>query len=331
MMRSSSSCGRSKSGVPWPRSRGHETGSVALSRHAHDKRGHGTRLPQQERTRSGIRLLFVGLITWWCVGAWSGLPASAQRIESAPAELEGVGVTEHLDVQIPLDLPFVDSDGSPVRLGSYFDGTRPVILTMNYSNCPMLCSLQLNGLFQGLERLDWDIGGNFQMITVSIDPKETPQRAALTKQKYLKAYGRPGVARGWHCLTGRQENIRKLADVVGFGYEQIPGTEDYAHAAVAMICTPDGRVSRYLYGIEYPAQTVRFALLEAAEGRIGSTVDQVLLFCFQYDPEKGRYGPAAVRIMQAGGVLTVLVFGGVLAVFWRREVRKPKKPRSDSA
>ncbi len=280
--------------------------------------------------RRSVWLLAGGVLS----GVWVGLCASqnawGQRTEPAPAELEGVEVSEHLDAPIPLDLPFVDSDGSGVALADFFDGTRPVILTMNYSNCPMLCSLQLNGLFGGLEKLDWDIGGNFQMITVSIDPKETPERAELTKQKYLKAYGRPGVAAGWHCLTGREEDIRKLARTVGFGYARIPGTEDYAHAAVTMICTPDGRVSRYLYGIEYPAQTLRFALLEAAEGKIGSTVDHVLLFCFQYDAERGRYGPAAVRIMQAGGALTIVVLGSVLAVFWRREMKRTKPPSEET-
>ncbi len=251
-------------------------------------------------------------------------PAVAQRTEAGPKELDEVGVNEHLDTQIPLDLPFVDSDGTPVRLGDFFDGRLPVILTLNYSNCPMLCSLQLSGLFAGLEGVDWDLGQKYRMITVSIDPQETPQQAGLTKQKYLKIYGRPGVAAGWHCVTGKEENIKHLARVVGFGYQYVPARNQYAHAAVTMVCTPDGRLSRYLYGVDYPAQTLRLALLEAADGKIGTTLDQILLFCFQYDAEAGRYGPAAVKLVRAGGTITLLFLGVTLAWFWRRERKKSK-------
>jgi protein SCO1/2 len=246
------------------------------------------------------------------------LPAAAQRLEPAPKELEEVGVVEHLGVQAPLDLPFVESDGSDVTFGDFFDGTRPVILTLNYSNCPMLCSLQLTGLFQGLEGMEWDLGESFQMVTVSIDPKESPERAQLTKQKYLKMYGRPGVAAGWHCLVGEEKNIRQLANTVGFGYTYVEDTGEYAHAAVTMILTPDGRLSRYLYGVEYDPQTIRLSLVEAAEGKIGSAMDQILLFCFHYDETKGRYGPAAAAVMRIGGTLTLLGLGVVVLVFWRR-------------
>lgn len=256
-------------------------------------------------------------------------PVTAQRIETAPTELEGVGVTEHLDAQIRLDAPFLDSDGSKATLKDYFDGTRPVVLTLNYSNCPMLCSLQLTGLFEALEKMDWDLGENFQMITVSIDPKELPQRAQLTKEKYLKTYGRPGVAGGWHCLTGREAQIKELAETVGFGYAYLPDADQYAHAAVTMICTPDGRVSRYLYGIQYDPQTVRLSLLEAAEGKIGSTLDRVLLFCFHYDATKGRYGPAAVKIMRAGGVLTMIGLGGMMLILWRRGAKRGRAKRAE--
>jgi protein SCO1/2 len=258
------------------------------------------------------------------VAAISLADSADARKEKTPEPLEEVGVTEKLDAQVPLDLRFVDTAGEPVKLGDYFDGTRPVLLTMNYSDCPMLCSLQLNGLFEGLGRMRWNIGEEFEMITVSIDPLETPQRARLTKQKYLKMYGRPGVAGGWHCVVGEEDNIRKLADTVGFGYNYDPVSKQYGHAAVTMVLTPEGRVSRYLYGVEYDPQTLRLSLLEASEGEIGSTTDQILLYCFQYDAEAGRYAPAAFRIMQVGGVLTVVALGGVLAVFWRREARAGK-------
>ena len=243
----------------------------------------------------------------------------AERKEALPAELREVGVTEHLEARVPLDLQFVDSRGKEVTLGELFDQQRPIVLTMNYSNCPMLCSLQLNGLFDALELMKWDIGDQFDMITVSIDPLETTQRAEMTKMKYLKRYRRAGAAEGYHCLTGRDEDIKRLAEVVGFRYKYEPSTRQYLHAAVTMILTPDGRVSRYLYGVQYDPQTLRFSLLEAAEGKIGTTVDQILLFCFHYDADKGRYGPAAFRLMQFGGGLTVLILGGVILVLRRRE------------
>ena len=265
---------------------------------------------------------------WLLVGiVWLGVvsTALAQRTEPLPKELKDVGVTEHLDEPIPLDLEFVDTDGKPVVLKQYFDGKRPVVLTLNYSNCPMLCSLQLTGLFDGLGRMPWDIGDQFEMITVSIDPLETPERARMTKQKYLKLYRRPGAAEGWHFLTGREENIQKLARAVGFHYRYSQSNRQYLHVAVTFILTPDGRVSRYLYGVQYDPQTLRLSLLEAADGKIGTTVDQILLFCFHYDAQSGRYGPAAFRLMQIGGGLTVLIVGGGIWILRRREKSKNRK------
>ena len=252
--------------------------------------------------------------------------ALAQRKEPLPQELQGVGVTEHLGTRIPLDLKFVDSDGKPVALKQLFDGRRPVVLTLNYSNCPMLCSLQLNGLFDALKRMPWTIGDQFQMVTVSFDPLETPERARMTKQKYLAVYRRAGAAEGWRFLTGREENIKKLADAVGFRYRYSEAQKQYFHVAVTFILTPDGRVSRYLYGVEYDPQTLRLSLVEAADGKIGSTTDQILLFCFHYDAESGRYAPAAFRLMQAGAALTVLIVVGAIWMSRRREKikRQPK-------
>jgi protein SCO1/2 len=188
----------------------------------------------------------------------------------------------------------------------------------------MLCSLQLNGLFDALERMDWSIGEKFDMITVSIDPLETPERARMTKQKYLKRYRRAGAAEGYHMLTGRDEDIKKLAAAVGFRYTYSAENRQYLHAAVTFILTPDGRVSRYLYGVEYDPQTVRLSLLEAADGKIGTTMDQVLLFCFHYDAESGRYGPAAFRLMQVGGGATVVIVAAGIWVLRRREKRKSR-------
>ena len=249
--------------------------------------------------------------------------ALAQRKEALPTQLEGVDVVEHPGVQIPLDLKFVDSRGKPVTLKELFDSGRPVVLTLNYSNCPMLCGLQLNGLFEALKKMKWSIGDQYDMITLSFDPLESTARARLTKEKYLKAYRRAGADEGWHFLTGKEENIKKLADTIGFHYRYSPETKQYYHVAVTFIVMPDGRVSRYLYGVAYDPQTVRLSLVEAAGGKVGSTVDRILLFCCQYDAESGRYGLAAFRLMQVGGGFTVLLVGAAIWIMRRREKKAP--------
>ena len=248
-----------------------------------------------------------------------GSRVNAQLSQTAPNELEGVGVDEKLGSTLPLDLEFTTSEGQPVRLKDLFDGKTPVLLTLNYSNCPKLCHLQLNGLFEGLESLDWTLGGKFRMITVSINPEETTERAAATKRHYLTAYQRPEADRGWFFLTGKEDNIKRLANSVGFYYRYDQATKQFIHPAVTIVCTPEGKISRYLYGVEYPAQNIRLALLEASEGKIGTTTDRILMFCFHYDPTRGTYTLAAYRLMQLGGVLTVCVLGTVLAVWWWRE------------
>ena len=247
------------------------------------------------------------------------------RKEPLPEELLDVGIIEHRNAQLPLDLKFTAAGGKPITLAEVFDGTRPVILTMNYSDCPMLCSLQLNGLVDAIRKMPWQLGEEYRILTVSIDPAETPQRAKLTQQKYLRDYGRPSQPGGWSFVVSRDESkIKQVADTVGFGYTFLPDTKEYAHTAALMICTPDGRVSKYLYGVDYDPQTLRFSLLEAAEGKVGTPTEQFLLYCFHYDPEKGRYGPAAFRIMQVGGVFTLVVLGAGLSVFWFRERRRGK-------
>jgi protein SCO1/2 len=258
-------------------------------------------------------------------------PAWAQRNDGLPKELEGVGVTEHRGDQVPLDLEFTASDGRQVTLAEYFDGTRPVVLTMNYSNCPKLCSIQLNALVDAMRNMPWDLGDQYQVLTVSIDPLETPERAQLTRQSYLQQYGREGGAAGWHFAVGREENIKRLAEVVGFGYVYLPDSKQYVHAAVLIVCMPDGRISRYIYKVDYDPQTLRLSLAEAGEGKVGSPMDQILLFCFHYDSASGRYGPAAFNLMRVAGGVTVLVLGGLLSVYWLREKRRARKPQAQSA
>jgi protein SCO1/2 len=258
-------------------------------------------------------------------------PADAQLNQGLPKELEGVGVTEHPGVQIPLDLEFTNSDGAPATLGDYFDGARPVILTMNYSNCPKLCSVQLNALVDAMRKMPWDLGDQYRVLTVTIDPLETPERAALTRQKYLQDYGRAGAGGGWNFLVGPEENIKRLAETVGFGYAYLPDSKEYVHAAVLIICMPDGQVSRYIYKVEYDPQTLRLSLVEAGQGEVGSPMDQILLYCFHYSSTDGRYTLAAYVLMRIGGVLTLVVFGSALSVWWVREKRKARAAQAEAA
>jgi len=241
------------------------------------------------------------------------------RQEPLPDELVDVGITEHLNEQVPLDLEFTGVDGEPVVLGEFFDGERPVLLNLVYYTCPMLCGLVLNGVVEALREIPWTAGNEFRIVTVSIDPSETATLAQLKKQVYIKEYGRPEAAAGWHFLVGREENIRVLADAVGFGYTYNEKRGEYVHAAGIFICTPDGRLSRYLYGIQYDPRTVRLSLLEASEGKIGSPLDKILLYCFHFDAAEGRYAPAAMNLMRAGGTVAVLSLGIVLSILWKRD------------
>jgi protein SCO1 len=249
-------------------------------------------------------------------------PGVCERAEPMPPELEGVTVTEHLNAQIPLDLEFVDSRKKPVKLKDYFNGEKSVILTLNYYGCPMLCGLQLNGLLDGLREMDWVAGKEFDIVTVSFDPGETPILAKNKKQNYLREYGRPEAADGWHFLTGREKDIRALTETVGFGYRYNEETDQYIHAAVAMVITPDGRVSRYLYGVIFDQNTLRLSLVEAGEGKVGSPFDRFFLFCYHYDATEGRYAIAAMTVMRLGGFLTLLVFAVFLVRFWAKEAQK---------
>jgi protein SCO1/2 len=248
-----------------------------------------------------------------------------QLAEQVPAVLEEVGITEHLDAKLPLDLEFLDENGDKVRLADFFDGDRPVILTLNYYKCPMLCGLMLNGLADGFRSMAWTPGDEFEVVTVSINPLETPELATAKKQNYLKLLDRPTAAEGWHFLTGRELEINRLAETVGFQYTYDPETQNYAHAAAIMVCTPDGRVARYLYGIEYPAKKLKLALLEAAEGTVGSSLDQLILYCYHYDPTNRRYSPVAMNIMRVGGGATALILGISLGLLWFREWRRKQK------
>lgn len=256
--------------------------------------------------------------------AWGANAAFAQGFNDLPSELEGVEVIEKLGEQIPLQLEFKNERDQTVKLEQYFDGERPVILALIYFRCPMLCGLVLNGLIDGLRGLNMTPGDEFQTLIVSIDPLETPRLAQMTKQNLIQELGKPSAASGIHLLTGREANIRILADSVGFGYKWNDRTNEYMHKAVIFVLMPDGRISRYLYDIIFEPQTLRLALVEASEGKVGSTVDRVLwaLDCFVYDPSSNSYVLAAMGLMRIGGGLTVLIGGAALASLWLNEYRK---------
>jgi protein SCO1/2 len=255
---------------------------------------------------------------FWVAALLLCIATAASATETRPAVLEDVGIDQRLNEQVPLDLVFRDESGAPVRLGTYF-GSKPVILSLAYYECPMLCTLVLNGLASALKVLSFDAGKEFEVVTVSFNPADTPALAAAKKQTYLKAYGRPGAAAGWHFLTGDAAAIEQLTRAVGFRYKYVPEQQQFAHAAGIMVLTPQGKLARYFYGVEFSPRDLRLGLIEAAQNKIGTAVDQLLLFCFHYDPATGKYGAIAMGSVRAAGVLTVLALATFLTVMLRRD------------
>lgn len=248
------------------------------------------------------------------------LPAlEAEAEEQRPPALKSVSIEEHLGNVLDLDLSFTDHQGREVVLRDFFKGGKPVLLTLNYYRCAMLCNLQLNALVESLGGMEWVPGDQFRILTLSIDPNEGPDLARGKRTSYLNSLGRGEV--DWTFLVGGEENIKKVADTVGFSYVYDPKTNEFAHPAAAFFLSPTGTVSRYLYGIQYKSRDIKFALVEASEGRLGSPVDKLILSCFHYDSSRGAYGPFAFGIMRLGGVVTMVVLGGALVVMWRRERR----------
>ncbi|MBS0208351.1 MAG: SCO family protein [Planctomycetes bacterium] len=267
----------------------------------------------------------------------SGVDVRAQRFASAPygtpagsspsAEmLRDVGIEQHLDAQLPLDAEFRDETGKTVRLGDYFQD-QPVVVQLVYYQCPMLCNQVLNGFLKCSQAVPLEIGRDYQVVTVSFDPHEGADLAAKKRESYARAYRRPGGAEGWHFLTGDEASIKRLAAAIGFRYRYDPASKQYAHASGIFVATPSGRLSRYLYGIEYLPNDLRFSLVESSSGRIGSPVDQVLLLCFHYDPLTGKYGVAISRVLRAAGGLTALALGGFVVVMFRRERKRMRLVR----
>jgi protein SCO1/2 len=254
------------------------------------------------------------------LAAIASLPAVAQQI-ATPAILSKVGIIQNLNSQIPPDLMFRDEAGNSVRIGEFF-GKKPIVLSLVYFDCPALCTEVLNGELRTMKAISLNLGGDFDAVTVSFEPADTPALAKAKRDVYIGQYGRPGAAGHWHFLTGNQLTIDALTNIVGFRYAYDSSIRQYAHAAAILILTPQGRIDRYFYGVQYPARDVRLGLIEASEGKIGSLTDQVLLYCYQYDPMTGRYGVVVMNVLRAGGGLTVLLLGIFMAVMFLRERKR---------
>jgi protein SCO1/2 len=255
-------------------------------------------------------------------------PAFAQLLaDELPKELEGVGIVERLDQKIPLDLSFKDETGRTVVLSEYFKPGKPVILTINYYTCPMLCDETLKGMVNGLKDVEWSAGKEFTIVTVSMNPKEPSGLADLKKQAYLTLYERESAKDGWHFLIGDQANIDALCKATGFGYRYDATSGDYAHTATIMFLTPEAKLARYINNVVFEPRDLRFALIEASQGAIGSPMDKFLLYmCFKYDPDADSYAASALKIMRLGGIVTVILLAGGLSILWWRGSRVQAPP-----
>lgn len=250
----------------------------------------------------------------------TGIPAAAQLNKDKPENLKEVGIEERTGEKIPLDLQFETSEGRTVTLEQLITGNKPVLLNPVYYNCPQLCTMVIDAVFAGIKTLKWDPGSDYTIITFSIDPEETRKLAAKSKKSYIgRLENKPGAGEGWYFLTGGEEQIRMLTEAIGYKYKPVKGGNQYAHAAAIMFLSPGGTLTRYLYGIKFNEFNIRNALYEAAEGEIGTTVDQALLYCYQYDPDSGNYVPVAWRFMQLGGLVTFLFLGIFLGFMWLKE------------
>jgi protein SCO1/2 len=258
--------------------------------------------------------MFLALIG---IGAAS---ASAQQL-ATPAILNKVGITQNLNAQIPPDLMFRDETGKSVRIGDFF-GRKPIVLSLVYFDCPALCTEVLNGELRTMKAISLDLGKDFDAVTVSFEPKDSPALAKAKRDVYAGQYGRPGAVDHWHFLTGEQQSIDALTNAAGFHYAYDSSIRQYAHAAAILVLTPDGRIGRYFYGVIYPARDVRLGLVEASEGKIGTVTDHALLYCYQYDPMTGKYGVVVMNVLRAAGGLTVLILGIFMTLMFLRERKR---------
>jgi protein SCO1/2 len=280
-----------------------------------------------------LATLFASLLA---ISAWAGAaraqstpgqsaPGNAEPTEGkpiVPPGLEDVGVDEHLDGQLPLDATFKDQTGKPVRFGDLFDGKHPVVLTLAYHTCPTVCSMVLSQTVDSLKKIEWSIGDQYRAITLSFDPHESLERTAAKKKQLVEQYGRNGASEGWTFLLGDDTNIHRVTDAVGFKYHYVEREQQYAHPTVIFLLKPNGQVARYLYGLDYAPNDLRLGLLEASNGRSISTVEKVLLYCYHYDPNSGRYVVLATHVMQIGAGLSAIALFAFLGTMWLKDRAK---------
>lgn len=266
------------------------------------------------------RRLSAALVVAWVLASAQALAARGPLRGPLPAAAMNVGIDEHLGQSVPADLTFRDENGQPVRLGDYLHRGRPIVLVLAYYRCPMLCDLVLRGLASAFAQIGWTPGKQADLLTVSIDPRDTPAAALLKQGHVLQALGHPEAKSGWPFLVGEAESSRALAEAMGFRYVYDPTSHQYAHAAGAVVLTPEGRFARYVYGVQFRPFDLRLALTEAGQGKVGGVVERVLLTCFRYDPSARRYGIYVVGLLKGGGLLVLLTVGICLGVLWRREM-----------
>lgn len=252
-------------------------------------------------------------------------PAQSEASKGLPNALKEIGIEQKLNEQLPLETEFKDSEGKTVKIGDYF-GKRPVVLALVYYECPMLCSEVLNGMTGTLKSLNFSVGKEFDVVALSFDANEydKTELAKNKKESYVRRYAREGSENGWHFLTGTQESIDKITKAVGFSYKWDEETKQFAHAGAIMVLTPEGKMSKYLYGIDYAPKDVKFAIMESAESKVGTPVDQLLLYCFHYNPATGKYGLQILNVIRLAGLATLFGMGTMFFVFWRRNKNKNK-------
>ncbi|HMV45260.1 MAG TPA: SCO family protein [Leptospiraceae bacterium] len=269
-------------------------------------------------------LVFSFLFHFFSMNLFSYDPSYTQNNNEMPSEIVDMKVVEKLGKNINLNLKFKDENANEVTLQNYFKSDKPVFLTIIYYKCPTLCNFHLNGISKVFKSLDWSVGKEFEFVAVSMDPKETPELAAKKKDAYLTDYKKSGTSRtndGWHFLTGEEPQIKELADSLGFKYKWNAPIKQWIHPAVAYIITPEGKISRYLHGIEFGERDLKLSLVDASNGKIGNFIDKFALFCFQFDPNKNKYTLYAYNIMRIGGAITVVILGAFLFAFWRLQMK----------
>lgn len=264
---------------------------------------------------------------------YSSKPYEPSRTVGLPTALKDVGIDQKLNAQLPLDLVFQNEQGQEVRLGDYF-GKKPVVVSLVYYDCPMLCNQVLNGMISAFKVMAFAPGQEFDVVTVSFDTRETAEQAAKKKQTYvgyLPEAKRAGANAGWHFLTGDEKNVKALTDAIGFRYHYDEATQQFAHASAIYVATPEGKLARYFYGIEYAPRDLRLGLIEAAQNKIGSPMDQILLYCYHYDPATGKYGAAVINLIRLGGVLTLIAVAGLFVFMRRRNAQRMHSPVGGTA